>query len=85
MKTKLTLTVRKNIIQRAKKIAKERNVSVSQLFEEAFEKDDLKIQKSDEQVKAADFLKLIEKAEPTETLEKSDKELIREYWENKYA
>ncbi|MEM6829972.1 MAG: DUF6364 family protein, partial [Bacteroidota bacterium] len=70
MKTKLTLTVRKNIIQRAKKIAKERNVSVSQLFEEAFEKDDLKIQKSDEQVKAADFLKLIEKAEPTETLEK---------------
>jgi len=85
MKTKLTLTVQKEVIESAKRIAKERNVSVSRLFEEVFEEDTVQPILSEKQKAARRFLKNFEERQPIQALEKSDKELIGEHIKKKYG
>ncbi len=82
-KTKLTLTVRKDIIEKAKSRAKAKGISVSKLFEEAFEKEEPEILK--EQKAASRLLEYIEKSEPLEALPESDKELWHKHLDEKYG
>ncbi len=56
MKTKLTLTVKKHIVDSAKQAARERDQSLSQLFEEIFENDQLKLTKTELQKSAYNLL-----------------------------
>jgi len=82
-KTKLTLTVRKDIIEKAKRRAKEQGISVSTLFEESFEKEEPEIMK--EQKAAARLLELLENSEPIQALPESDKELWHKHLDEKYG
>jgi hypothetical protein len=84
MKTKLTLTVRKEIIQSAKRIAKERNVSVSKLFEEVFCEKGINYILTERQKAGKRFLEQFEKRTPIKPFKKSDKELVREQVKKKY-
>ncbi|MBV6640081.1 MAG: hypothetical protein KI791_05170 [Cyclobacteriaceae bacterium] len=85
MKTKLTLTVNKSIIEKAKKVAKERSVSVSRLFEEVFEDDSPQPLRNERQKAASELLKTLGNQAKTQTAEKSDKELIKNYVNKKYS
>lgn len=85
MKTKLTLTVKKEIVEKAKLQAATRGISLSRMFEEIFDKVNPELEKTSEQLAAARFLDRIKKEKPIQSLEKSDKELIREYRDNKYV
>lgn len=82
-KTKLTLTVRKDIIEKAKSKAKERGVSVSQLFEEIMNKEESALSK--EQKAAGKLLELLKRSEPIEALPESDKELWHRHLDKKYG
>ena len=82
-KRKLTLTIREDIIEKAKQRAKEHGVSVSKLFEESFEKEDSEIMK--EQKAASRLLNLLEEAEPVQALPDSDKELWHKHLDEKYG
>ena len=84
MKTKLTLTVEKEIVEKAKLKAASRGISLSRMFEEIFDRENQKLEKTPEQLAAARFLKRIKKETPIKSLEKSDKELIREHRNKKY-
>jgi len=79
MKTKLTLTVNKSIIEKAKKVAKERSVSVSRLFEEVFEDDSPQPLRNERQKAASELLKTLSSQPKTQMTVKSDKELIKAY------
>lgn len=85
MKTKLTLTVKREIVEKAKMQAASRGISLSKMFEEIFEKENPELEKTPEELAAARFLDRIKKEKPIQSLEKSDKELIREYREKKYV
>lgn len=85
MKTKLTLTVNKSIIEKAKKVAKERSVSVSRLFEEIFEDDSPQPLRNERQKAASDLLRTLGNQAKTQMTEKSDKELIKAYVNKKYS
>ncbi|WP_425389900.1 DUF6364 family protein [Ekhidna sp.] len=82
-KTKLTLTIRKDLIEKAKSSAKAKGISVSKLFEEAFEKEDPENLK--EQKAASRLLEHLEKSKPVETLPESDKELWHKHLDEKYG
>jgi len=82
-KTKLTLTVRRDLIEMAKRKAKERGVSVSRLFEEVFENEDPEIKA--EQKAAARLRGLLNKSEPIEALPESDKQLWHKHLDEKYG
>ncbi|MCF6351724.1 MAG: DUF6364 family protein [Cyclobacteriaceae bacterium] len=83
MKTKLTLTVKQNIIDSAKRLAKRRNVSVSRLFEEMFENDKINPIKTPEQLAAKKLLARVGEEYPI--INQDDKELIRQYVSKKYS
>ncbi|MCE7056321.1 DUF6364 family protein [Algoriphagus sp. AGSA1] len=85
MKTKLTLTVEKDIVEKAKLKAASRGISLSRMFEEIFEKENPGIEKTPEQLAAARFLERLKRETPIKALEKSDKDLIREHRDKKYA
>jgi hypothetical protein len=85
MKTKLTLTVKKEIVAKAKLKAASRGISLSKMFEEIFEKESPDLEKTPEQIAAARFLERLKKETPIKALEKSDKELIREHRDKKYV
>ncbi|MFC5625358.1 MULTISPECIES: DUF6364 family protein [Algoriphagus] len=85
MKTKLTLTVKKEIVEKAKMQAAKRGISLSRMFEEIFEKETPKVEKTQEQLAAARFLERLKKESPIKALEKSDKELMREHRDKKYV
>ncbi|GAB4238335.1 MAG: hypothetical protein Tsb0034_13890 [Ekhidna sp.] len=82
-KTKLTLTVRKDIIEKAKIRAKEKGVSLSKLFEETFEKEEPEILK--ERKAASRLLEHLEKSESVEALHESDKKLWHKHLDEKYG
>jgi hypothetical protein len=83
MKTKLTLTVRKDIIEKAKRAAKSKGVSVSKLFEEVFDK---KPAVKTEEQKAMERLRaLLAKSKPVQALPESDKELYHKHIKEKYG
>lgn len=85
MKTKLTLTVKKEIVDKAKHQAASRGISLSKMFEEIFEKESPGVEKTPEQLAASRFLERLKKETPIKSLEKSDKELVREHRDKKYV
>lgn len=85
MKTKLTLTVEKEIVEKAKQKAASRGISLSKMFEEIFEKENPDLEKTTEQLAAARFLERLKSEIPIKALDKSDKELIREHRDKKYV
>lgn len=85
MKTKLTLTVDKKIVESAKLKAANKGISLSKMFEEVFSKEIPDIEKTPEQLAAARFLERLKRESPIPALEKSDKELIREHRDKNYV
>lgn len=85
MKTKLTLTIRKEIVEKAKMKASSQGISLSQMFEEIFEKENPSLEKTPAQLAAGRFLDRLKKEAPVKASEKSDKELMREHRSNSYA
>lgn len=84
MKTKLTLTVRKSVINTAKRYSKKTGKSLSRIFEEFFEspaiEDDVK---SASQKAAERLLQSLRSAKPLETLD--DKKFLKEHVARKFA
>ncbi len=85
MKTKLTLTVKKEIVEKAKRKASSQGISLSKMFEEIFEKENPSLEKTPAQLAAGRFLERLKKETPIKELEKSDKELMGEHRNDKYA
>lgn len=85
MKTKLTLTVEKDIVEKAKQKAANKGISLSKMFEEIFSKEKPDLEKTPEQLAAVRFLERLKKETPIPALEKSDKELIRDRRDKKYV
>ncbi len=85
MKTKLTLTIKKEIVEKAKRKASSKGISLSKMIEEIFEKEDPELEKTPEQLAAARFLERLKNETPIKALDKSDKELVREHRDKKYV
>lgn len=83
MKTKLTLTVRKTIIDRAKRQSKRTGKSISQMFEDLFEGREHRNIKSEQQRSAE---RLLARLESTKSIKsKNDKSLLLEHVARKFA
>jgi hypothetical protein len=85
MKTKLTLTIKKEIVEKAKRKASSQGISLSKMIEDIFEKEDPELEKTPEQLAAARFLERLKNETPIKTFDKSDKELMREHRNKKYV
>lgn len=85
MKTKLTLTIKKEVVEKAKRRASSQGISLSKMIENIFEKGDLELEKTPEQLAAARFLERLKKESPIKASNKSDKELFRERRDKKYV
>lgn len=85
MKTKLTLTVKKEIVEKAKRKAASQGISLSRLIEEIFEKDDAALQTSESQLAARRLLQRLEEMESTQAPEQSDKVALTRYLKEKYG
>lgn len=85
MKTKLTLTVEKEIVEKAKRKAASRGISLSNLFEEIFAKDDPELGKTSEQLAVGRLIKRLESMEPMEAQKESDKVLLKNFLKEKYG
>ncbi|EKB49557.1 DUF6364 family protein [Cecembia lonarensis] len=83
MKTKLTLTIKKSVIETAKKRAKARGISLSRMIEEIFEDSSDNPIQTEEQRAAKRLLERLKSAPTIET--KSDKDLLKEFIKRKYA
>ncbi len=83
MKTKLTLTVRKSVIATAKRYSRRTGKSISQMFEELFEKVELGSIKSEPQRAAARLLETLESSKSVKTLD--DKLLLKEHVARKFS
>lgn len=84
MKSKLTLTVRKNVIMTAKRYSKRTGKSISQLFEEFFESASPENTIKSEPQKAAErLLAILDSSKPVKTLD--DKTLLKEHVARKFA
>lgn len=83
MKTKLTLTVNKNIIQAARKRSRSTGKSISGLFEEAFKEIDGTGIETEPQRAAKRLLKLLDKSERIPV--QNDKAVLKKYIKKKYA
>ncbi len=84
MKTKLTLSVRKEIIRKAKSKAKSKGISVSELFEQSIkeEKETFNPQK----YTLRKLLRDLEKQKPVQPKTSlSDKDEVHKHWKKKYA
>lgn len=81
MKTKLTLTIKKEIVEKAKRLASSQGVSLSQMFE----KENPSIQSSESQLAASRLLKRLEEMEPTRAPQESDKIALTRYLKEKYG
>jgi hypothetical protein len=83
MKKKLTLTVQEDVIKYAKRQAKRRGISVSQMFEEVIGNEEVNEIETEPQRAAKRLLERLEKAQSIDT--KDDKKLIREHVDRKFA
>lgn len=83
MKTKLTLTVRKSVIETAKRHSRRTGKSISKMFEELFEETELRSIKSEKQRAAIRLLKSLESANSIETI--NDKLFLKQHVERKFA
>jgi hypothetical protein len=79
MKTKLTLTVKKSIIEAAKRKAKNKGISLSRMFEGDGENEI----KTEAQRAAERLIKKLGKSQSITSLE--DKDLIKEHVKRKFA
>lgn len=85
MKTKLTLTVKKEIVEIAKQKAASRGISLSRMFEEIFEKENPEIEQTESQFAAGRLLKRLEEMKPTKAPHVSDKFALKKYLREKYG
>lgn len=85
MKTKLTLTVDKKIVEKAKLKAANKGISLSKMFEEIFEKEDPSVQSSESQLAAKRLLKRLEEIKPSQAPQESDKIALTNYLKEKYG
>jgi len=85
MKTKLTLTVEKAIVEKAKMQAASRGISLSRMFEEIFEKENPDLEKTDSQLAAGRLLKRLESIDPMDEQKESDKVLLTRFLKEKYG
>jgi hypothetical protein len=85
MKTKLTLTIKKEIVEKAKRKASSQGISLSKMIEDIFEKEDPSIQSSESQLAAKRLLKRLEEMEPTQAPLESDKVALTKYLKEKYG
>ena len=83
MKKKLTLSVQEEIIKYAKRQAKRRGISVSQMFEEVIGSEKINEIETESQRAAKRLLKSLENSKSIES--RDDKKLIREHVERKFA
>lgn len=83
MKKKLTLTVQDKIIESAKRQAKRRGISVSQMFEEMFAENEATNIQTEAQKAAKRLLQSLEKSDSITS--KKDKRLIKEHVKRKFA
>ena len=83
MKTKLTLTVSKHIIESAKRTAKNKGISLSKMFEEIFQEGGSNQIKAEPQRAAERLLQKLEKSKSIQ--QKDDKELIKAHVKRKFA
>ena len=83
MKKKLTLSVQEEIIKYAKRQAKRRGISVSQMFEEVIGSEKINEIETESQRAAKRLLKNLENSKSIES--RDDKKLIREHVERKFA
>lgn len=83
MKTKLTLTVQKKIVEAARKRSRKTGKSISGLFEEAFEEKESQGIQSEPQRAAKRLLMQLESASELAVLD--DKALLKKHIKEKYA
>lgn len=83
MKTKLTLTVKSSIIELAKRKAKSKGISVSEMFEKMFEEEGENNIKTESQKAAERLLQKLETSQTTSDFD--DKTLIQEHVKRKFA
>jgi len=83
MKTKLTLTVRENVVAAAKRLSRRTGKSISAMFEEVFSEPGSTGLKTEPQRAAERLLKTMEKAETVKT--KDDKTLLRRHVTRKFT
>jgi hypothetical protein len=84
MKTKLTLTVRKSVINTAKQYSRRTGKSISQMFEELFEKAEIADSiKSEPQRAAERLLQTLESRKEIKTLD--DKNLLKNHVARKFT
>jgi len=84
MKSKLTLSVEKHVIDKAKRYSKKTGKSISELFEEVFSNDTPQRPKTDLEIAAREFLELVAKRKTSKDLG-DDKTLIKEHVRRKYS
>lgn len=77
MKAKLSLTVRKSVIDTAKRYSRKTGKSISQMFEDFFEKTETKSIKSEQLRSAKRLLKTLERSNSVESLD--DKFFLRDH------
>ncbi len=85
MKAKLTLTVEKEIVEKAKQKAASRGMSLSKMFEEVFAQENPEIEQTDTQLAASRLLKRLEEMKPTKAPLVSDKSALKKYLREKYG
>lgn len=83
MKTKLTLTVKSSIIELAKRKAKSKGISVSEMFEKMFEEEGENNIKTESQKAAERLMQKLETSQTTSDFD--DKTLIQEHVKRKFA
>ncbi len=83
MKQKLTLTVETDVVRRAKKMARKKGISVSQMFEDAIQTYDVSPIQTESQKAANRLLSLLEEVDTVQPL--NDKELLKRHLERKYG
>ncbi len=84
MKTKLTLTVRKSVVEAARQYSRKTGKSISAMFEEMFDNKEPNTLKSENQRAAERLLKTLSQAKHIKTTS-NDKRLIRKYVAGKFA
>jgi len=85
MKTKLPLTVEKEIVEKAKRKAVSRGISLSKMFEEVFAKDNPELEKTTEQFAVIRLINRLESMKPMELQKESDKVLLKNFLKEKYG
>ncbi len=83
MKTKLTLTVRKNVIDRAKRYSRKQKKSISRLFEDLFENAEAVGIKTEPQRAAERLLQKLDTSKPVKTL--NDETFLKAHVARKYS